>query len=50
MAGIYVKISRLTPLREVKVLVPVKFKATKAVTAGIASRNSSAWPTCPHQF
>ncbi len=35
MMGIYLKISRFTPVREVKVVEPVKFNVMKAVIAGM---------------
>ena len=42
ITGMYLYISRLTPLREVYVLEPVKLSAMKAVTAGIVNRSPNA--------
>jgi hypothetical protein len=49
ITGTYENISRLTPLLEVNVVAPVKFKARKAVTDVMAKRYESEAPSCTHQ-
>ena len=46
ITGVYLKISRRTPLRDVKVVEPVKLSAIKAVTGDHSRITARALPVC----